>query len=447
MTSEEWNRSDGFILDLFFSRNPMDRGFEGLAEVLAVFESLDDELRPDRICFRKGEENYSRQLLRKKLRETYIGDDTVSIRLARTRPPEIMLSFTSRTEATGVHCSITLDLDSFDFLREPGTADRRAEALLSFVRALASRLPILHGMAHSTTDLYSGTDPHMQDTSVPRPIYEAFWLNVYGPEMVRALGRERVLTTPAAHVEELPGGAILWLSRPTPGDFASEEARLAQARALVHLRPELSLESTLATLRKRSLAFTPIPIQFEPDMADILMKEVQFQGLKHMRSTVERFNRYHPPPVSEWIHAAQAPATDVSDVKATLDTYEGLYAEQLIALLHEKVPAVLGSSLEALPQVDYFLWHHAWGRRLPPAEKELLVQSLGAWLGGHLVTALGGRWVPRRKLEESTVIIGDRAWLPFLRARHAMQGEEAPLDFSCTQFFRTALRLARPQAH
>ncbi len=447
MTPEEWNKSDSFVLDLFFSINPMDRGFEGLAEVLDVFESLDDELRPDTICFRQGDEKYSRQLLRKNLRETYIGDDTVTIMLTRSRPPESRLRFTGRTDNEGIHCSIVLQMESLDFMREPDHADQRAAHLLSFVRALASRLPILHGMGHSTTDLYLGTDPHMKDTSVPRPIYEIFWLNVYGPEMVQALGRERVLTTPAAHVEELPGGAVLWLTRPTPGDFASEEARQAQARALVHLRPELSLETTLATLRERSLAFSPIPFEFDPDVADILMKEVQFQGLLGMRPTVERFNRYRPPPVSEWLPASQAPAADVDDVTATLDTYEGLYAEQLIALLHEKVPAVLGSSLEALPQVDYFLWHSKWGRRLPPPEKELLAQSLGAWLGGHLVNALGGRWVPRRKLEESAVVIGDRAWLPFLRARHAMQGQEAPLDFSCTQFFRAVLRLAKPQAH
>jgi hypothetical protein len=58
------------------------------------------------------------------------------------------------------------------------------------------------------------------------------------------------------------------------------------------------------------------------------------------------------------------------------------------------------------------------------------------------VNQLGGRWVPRRKLEEAAVIIGDRAWLPFLRARHALEGVDAPLDFSGTQFFREAQRHA-----
>lgn len=45
----------------------------------------------------------------------------------------------------------------------------------------------------------------------------------------------------------------------------------------------------------------------------------------------------------------------------------------------------------------------------------------------------GGRWVPRKKLEEAAVAVDDRAWLPFLSARHPL--------------FRVAARLSRQQAH
>jgi hypothetical protein len=282
----------------------------------------------------------------------------------------------------------------------------------------------------------------MEDLSVPRPIYEAFWLNVYGPEMVRVLGRERVLSTPAAHLEELPGGAVLWLTRPTPVDFASEEARLVQARALVHLRPELNLESTLAILRQRSLAFTPIPIQFEPDVAEILMQEVEFEGLMRRRELVERFNAYRPPPVSEWLPASQAPASDVDDFHAAVDTYTNVYAEHFIAIFHAEDPAIVEETPEALPRLDYQLWHSRWAKNPSDERREILIQAVGAWLGCHLVHHLGGRWVPRRKLEETAVLVGERACLPFLRARPALQGPDAPLDFSSTQLFREARRLA-----
>jgi hypothetical protein len=102
----------------------------------------------------------------------------------------------------------------------------------------------------------------------------------------------------------------------------------------------------------------------------------------------------------------------------------------------------MDGSPESLPQIDSFLWWQEWGTRLPEAERELLVTSLGAYLGMVLVHQLGGRWVPRRKLDEAAVVVGDRAWLPFARARHQVQSRQAVLDFSLTQLYRQALRLS-----
>jgi hypothetical protein len=447
MSPDEWNKSDSFHLDLFSHVRPLDQGFEALEPLLEVIESLSDDLRPDRIHHTRRELKYSRQALRKRLRESYIGTNTV-IRLVRSQPPEAMISLNGWEYDSQPISTVKISIEPFAFLREPGQAERRAGQLVSFVRAIASCLPLTFGLGHSFTDVCLGTDPTVKDLSTPRPIYETFWLNVYGPAMVQALGRQRLLSTPAALMEELPHGAVLWLTRPTPADFDSEEARLAQARALVHLRPELSLDSTLSTLRQRSLEFSPVPMEFDPDVADILRMEADFQGvLGGKRSLVERFNRYHPPPVSEWLPASRAPAPDVDDVKATIDTYEGLYAEQLVALFHTEVPQVMKGTLEALPHLDWHLWHMGWGRRLSHEQRETLVPSLGAFLSRYLVEVLGGRWVPRKKLEEAAVVIGDRAWLPFLRARHALQNQEAPLDYSCSQLFRTAQRLARAHSH
>jgi hypothetical protein len=447
MSPDEWNKSGSFLLQLFSPVRPLDQGFAGVEPLLEVIESLAEELRPDRIHHTRRELKYSRQTLRKHLRESYIGTNTL-VRLVRSQPPEVIVSLHGWEHENHPISSVEIRISPFAFLREPGHAERRAKHLVSFVRALASLLPLSHGMGHSFTDLCLGTDPQLEDTSTPRPVYEVFWLNVYGPNLVQSLGRQRVLSTPAALMEELPGGAVLFLTRPTPADFDSEEARRAQASALVHLRPELSLEATLDTLRLRSLEFVPVPMEFDPDVADILRLEVDFQGvLGGKRKLVERFNQYRPPPVSEWLPASQAPAPDVDDVKAAIDTYEGAYAEQLFALFHNEVPQVMDGTLDALPRLDWHLWHSGWGRKLSPEQRETLVPALGAFLGRYLVEALGGRWLPRQKLEESAVVVGDRAWLPFLRARHALQEQEAPLDFSCSQFFRAAQRLARLAAH
>ena len=446
MSSDEWNKPDSFILNLFSSTLLMAHGFEGLEEVLGAIESLDAELRPDQIRHTRRKRKYSRQVLREHLHESYIGD-VFDVMLARSKPPSAILTLASSEYETGIRSVVKLWVIPFDFFREPGRAEKRAEHIISFVRALAAHLPLSHGLGHSFTDFHLSSDPIAADILAPPRIQEAFWLNVYGPQLVEQVGRQRMLSTPAFHLEELPGGAVLWLTRPTPVDFASEEARLAQARALVHLRPELSLDSTLDALHKRSLEFTPIPMEFDPLVADIVRLEVDFQGLLGgRRALVERFNRYHPPPVSEWIPASQAPAPDVDDVKAAVDTYHGLYAEQLIALFHEEEPLVLKDSVDALPHMDFRLWHYGWPGKVDAEQREILVRALGGWLGRFLVYFLGGRWVPRKNVEEAAVIVGDRAWLPFLRARHALQGPEAPLDSSCSQFFRVAQQLAGPRA-
>jgi hypothetical protein len=446
MHSHDWNKQDNLTLRLYSPVNPLDRGHEGLDEVLNLIESLDEELRPNLVYLSRNRK-YSRQLVHERLHEFRYGAST-SIALGRSQRPneDWWLSFLDRG-SEDTRFSLELTLSPFALVREEARAQERAHHLVSLVRAFAQRFPLSYGLAHSHTDFFMGSDPHVTGRHEPKRVYEAYWLNVYGPRMVEELGRQRLLSTPAALMEELPGGAVLWLTRPTPADFDSEEARHAQARALVYLRPELKLEETLATLRQRSLVFVPIPVEFDADVADILWWEVEHRGLVKQRENVERFNGYRPPPVSEWLPAAQAPAPDVDDVQRAIDTYEGLYAEQLIALFHKEVPALMKGALEALPRLDYHLWHFDWGRLEEEEQKEALIPALGAWLGMHLVHTLGGRWVPRRKLEETTVVVGDRAWLPFLRARHALQGRDAPLDFSCSQLFRLAQRHARAQSH
>jgi hypothetical protein len=446
MRKDEWNKEDFLLLELDSPLSPLDRGHAGLDEVLDFVESLDVRLRPDQVELSR-KRKYSRQLLHEKLPECRFMVGT-NIFLARSRPPDLHLRFCFLDKVhQETRFELKLDIKPFSIFQDEDQAEEYAHQFVSLVRAFAHRFPLNGGMAHSFIDYFVVEEErrmrHEEPALVPEQVY---WLNVYGPRLVEQLGRQRVLSTPCAHLEALPGGAVLWLTRPTPADFDSEEARLAQARALVHLRPELKLEEVLATLRQRSLIFTPLPLQFDEDVADILRWEVEDKGLVRQRQLVERFNAYHPPPVSEWLPAARCPSPDVEDVRSTIAAYEEQCAEQLIALLHKDVPSIMDGTPEALPRVDFHLWHEGWGRRLPDEEKQLLIPALGAWLGMHLVHSLGGRWVPRRELDETAVVLGDRAWLPFLRARHALQGPEAPLDFSCTQLFRLARRLARPQA-
>jgi hypothetical protein len=70
--------------------------------------------------------------------------------------------------------------------------------------------------------------------------------------------------------------------------------------------------------------------------------------------------------------------------------------------------------------------------------EEHLMPAVGAYLGEVLVKHLGGEWIPRQKLEEAQVRIGDHVWRPFLRAHRATRSRQALLDFSLTGLYLAA---------
>ncbi|HEX5753436.1 MAG TPA: hypothetical protein VFZ09_44975, partial [Archangium sp.] len=78
--------------------------------------------------------------------------------------------------------------------------------------------------------------------------------------------------------------------------------------------------------------------------------------------------------------------------------------------------------------------------RLREAIDEHAVPAIGAYLGEVLVRNLGGRWIPRQKLEEAQVLVGNRVWLPFVRARNYMRSRQSLLDCSLTWLYRVAER-------
>lgn len=443
MHADDWNSADDLDFGLFSPINLFDRGHEGLDDILDVVEAAGDELHPKTLLLKKDKHPYSRKLLHERFAELQYkasGHTVVTLSCAQVSQAFFRIGGYQKGEEES-RFTFQLHLKPFSWCAEPGKQEARASALIELVRTLAARLPLSYGLAHSNTDRLLDTDLDHPSPWVPAQVERVHWLNVYGARLIQHLGRERVLTTPAWHIEQLPHGAVLLLTRPTPVDFASDEARLAQARALVHLHPGASLEATLAQLHQRSLAFIPLDSHFHPDVKEILQKEVEFQGLLCQRSLVERFNHYQPPPVSEWVPTAQQPGPDMPEPGKDIDLYEGLHAERLLALMHKEVPSVMRLLPEALPQLDWHAWHLRWvPGDLTDSDFALLHPALGAYLGLLLVREFQGKWVPRRNLDEAAVVVGDRAFRPFLRARHSLKDRQAALDHSLTQFFREAQR-------
>jgi hypothetical protein len=249
-----------------------------------------------------------------------------------------------------------------------------------------------------------------------------------------------MLSTPAHRVEQLPNGSILLVTWPTAADFASEEARQAQARALVHLRPELDFTTVLRTLRERSAKLAPVEPRFHSDVAPLLARVVDTAAISQRQQRIAELNAYQPPEPEEWLPVEAALSSDVPDVKAALEHYS-LLAEYLVALLHTEVPSVFEATPESLTEVDYHFWHGNFPEVFERHNiEQRAVPAVGAYLGQVLVRHLGGKWIPRKKLEEAQARVGQRVWLPFLRAHRYMRSRQALLGYSLTQLYREAGR-------
>ncbi|HZH16017.1 MAG TPA: hypothetical protein VE057_16825 [Archangium sp.] len=326
------------------------------------------------------------------------------------------------------------------------TEAERCQQFVEMVCAWASRYPVSHASAHSSDDwILSGAPRFGRDEKTSRRdgfdrIYAVWWLNVFGPELVESVGRERMLSTPAHRVEELPNGSILLVTWPTAADFASDAARLAQARAHVHLRPDLDVDTVLHGLRERSAALAPVPPHFHPEAAPLFSRVVDHVSSHERPRKTAELNAWLPPERRQWLPASAALPSDVADPQPVLERYS-LLAEHLVAMLHTEVPSVFQATPESLTDIDFFFWREdVPGTRLREGLDKHAVPAVGAYLGQVLVHHLGGQWIPRDKLMENQVLVGDRVWLPFIRAWHYLRSRQSLLDFSLTQLFREAER-------
>ncbi|PTL75242.1 hypothetical protein [Vitiosangium sp. GDMCC 1.1324] len=411
-----------------------------LEPFLQALEEYAGEWMPD-VIKGKRQRKYARTAIWKALEE---GRDEryAHCGLYRTKWPALDMSLWLRLPPRPPELDITINVKPLSFFAEV----ERCRQFVDMVRAWASRYPVSHAKAHSMADTELTDSPNFgrDDETTYRDgfdkIYELSWLNVFGPKLVETVGRERMLSTPAHRVEELPNGSVLLVTWPTAADFASDEARLAQARAHVHLRPDLDYDTVLRTLRERSATLAPVEPHFHPDVAPLLSRVVDDVAIHERQRTISKFNAWRPPNPEEWRPADSALPPDVEDPERAREHYSYL-AELLVALMHTKVPSVFAATPESLTDVDYQFWHEDFPRVF---ERENIdahaVPAIGAYLGHVLVRNLGGRWIPRKKLEEAQVLVGNRVWLPFVRAWRYMRSRQSLLDYSLTQLYREAER-------
>ncbi|HLL05554.1 MAG TPA: hypothetical protein VK539_33605 [Myxococcaceae bacterium] len=366
----------------------------------------------------------------------------MSLGLYRTHEPAIDMMLNLRFPPMPLEFYIGLRVQPLSVFSEVAACGE----FVDMVRVLASHYPVTHVQAGSSAESvladspYFGRDKEMAYRDGFDKLYELSWLNVFSPQLVETLGRERLLSTPAHRVEALPHGAVLFVTWPTAADFASDEARQAQARAFVHLRPDLDFETVLRTLRERSQTLAPVEPRFHPDVAALLSRVVDSVTFSQRQREVAQLNSYQPPVPDEWLPVQSALPVDVPDVPQALHAL-AYQAEHLVALLHTKVPSVFEGTPESLTDVDFRFWHQNFPEIFERQRiDEIAVPAIGAYLGQVLVRHLGGQWLPRRNWQEAQVKVGTRVWLPFVRAHRYMRSRQALLDYSLTQLFREAQR-------
>nr|WP_233596757.1 hypothetical protein [Corallococcus sp. CA041A] len=414
-----------------------------LAPLLTALESGAGPWMPD-ITQGKRRQPYTRTAVVKALTESR-DERTTSVGLHRTTGPKLDMEILLRFPPLPPSLRIWIDVNPIDLFAE----EARCQAFVEMVRAWAIHYPVIHASAHSLADKELADFPSFgRDNETTfrdgfDKVYEVCWLNVFGAKLVDTVGRERMRSTPAHRVEELPDGAILLVTWPTAADFASEAARVAQARAWVHLRPDLDFDTVMAILRERSATLAPVEPRFAPDVAAMLSRLPEYSSLAQRQRRIAELNAYVPPEPDEWLPLDAALPSDVADPKAALDQY-AYFAERLVALLHTPVPSVFKGSPESLTDIDFHFWKETFPDTFERHNIEAIaVPAVGAYLGEVLVKHLGGQWLPRKQWMEAQVRVGNRVWLPFARAHRYMRSTQALLDHSLTQLYRVAERHAR----
>jgi len=341
--------------------------------------------------------------------------DAVVSALERARkPPDIWLANELGVRSVLGAYGKGRDPGSYLFVDIPQRLVRgRGDQIIELADALCRASAPLFGRSHLEADVKLAKDPNWTSASAPQQFHQAYWLTILGAGLVKKIGAERVASTPAYRVEMYKNGSALVVTTRDPADALSPAAREAQARATAHLRDGVDAEQLRATLLERTakLATTPAP--------------------SPVRVIAEP---------SEWRPAAEVLASDVDDPEAEADRYSD-DAEDFIAGFHGDIEGLTRETADSFRHIDeYLLMRDYWHDDPPSQAIDLLVPAIGAYVGTVMVNKLDGRWVPRKNPDETAVIVGDRAWQPFLRVRRMFESYDAMLAHPLALFYETAAR-------
>jgi hypothetical protein len=434
MKLADYSQNDTLECFLFSSWSPLEGGAESVRSLVAAFAAAAD-LAPTKATVEESTLKFDpTKVVGRILKEESGG---VSVTLSRDEEPEVDYMLTFATNPPGFIMWAICPLMWFEGRRDG------VERFVALVGDVAESTKASYAFAHSRTGMTGDENPLRGDPNAPIELYEAYWLNLIGPELADRLGRRRVDTAPAVLRKKLAYGGSLLLTSKDPTALTSKEAQRARALLMAHLEPGEE-KASVERQRQRAAAAEPAEADWDPDMAPVFERIVKNALLGERPNLIRVFNDFRATEPDEFVSAEDLEPPDVEDVDAAVETLEGDWAEKLVMALHAKLPSLLGDPEEALADLDYLFFDEAYAETM---EKDYirteLVYMVGAFLGKALVHQLGGEWLPRRKLMESQVLVGDRAWLPFKRGQRFLKSKQSALTHSLTQFFRAAERHRR----
>lgn len=362
------------------------------------------------------------------------------------------------------HLHVELGTDPYDADRE--RAD--GEVLATVMGALLATAP-QRGFVQLRAD--SAAEYALRRTSLGIDAHPALndvaWRQIvdpaHAPRLAPLLERGLVQRRGEHHVVVLEG---------TVSDVFREPARRARMAIFAAVHPDVAApyEKQLA---ERAAVLEGVDAELDEDAAELLLAAIGTDAPYAQAAALRWTGRALP--LDEHAPAASLDAPRSRELPRVLAP---LGAEALALLHAERLPTCLPPSLAGLQAVDLLAASFGIDRIgrlfMQAADVERhLVPALGAYLGEAMVRELGGAWVVPRgadlepdgecadwpvsrlapsECDRIAVVVGDRAWFPFARARklvHAATRQgfnptiEPILEMCLTKMMRAAARLAR----
>lgn len=333
--------------------------------------------------------------------------------------------------------------------------DSVSEDWLRICRDWDTLFGIAHAYVHSYAELdaageiereierYRGSEP------VPRELPEVYWWTGLAPDLVARLGREHVVSTPVDRIELFENGPIFLRSCPRPEWILAESTIAERANIRTRLCVDVEYASELGKLQQRAHKVRPVETEWEPAVEELILGIAHTYPVAKRLTFIRRLSRFQPRvgeqgPLddADW-RRSESPGHDVRLYRATAEQFVTRHLREngrrkKAAIYH----TVRDRNPESLLHLDISFWKSQPGKRDPLFVEAFLGMAVGAYLGCMIEAQLGGRWEPADVYTRSRVVVGNRAWYPFLRAERCLEGatRRQVLLHSLYCFYRTVER-------